>query len=67
VSAKGLTVLADVATSIEELDKASLARTIAEMEAAIAKLAEGSELDKEITRLDHFRTVMQNLEGTAMH
>lgn len=67
VSAKGLTVLADVATSLEELDKASLARTIAEMEAAIAKLAEGSELDKEITRLDHFRTVLQNLEGTALH
>ena len=67
VSAKGLTVLADVATSIEDLDKQALARSIAEMEAAIAKLAEGSELDKEITRLDHFRTVLQNLEGTALH
>jgi F-type H+-transporting ATPase subunit epsilon len=67
VSAKGLTVLADVATSIEDLDKAALAKTIAEMEAAIAKLAEGSELDKEITRLDHFRTVLQNLETTALH
>jgi F-type H+-transporting ATPase subunit epsilon len=67
VSAKGLTVLADVAASIEELDKQALARNIAEMEAAIAKLAEGSDLDKEITRLDHFRTVLQNLEGTALH
>jgi F-type H+-transporting ATPase subunit epsilon len=67
VSAKGLTVLADVATSIEDLDKQSLARHIAEMEAAIAKLAEGSELDKEITRLDHFKSVLQNLEGTALH
>jgi F-type H+-transporting ATPase subunit epsilon len=67
VSAKGLTVLADVATSIEDLDKAAFARTVAEMEAAIAKLAEGSELDKEITRLDHFKTVLQNLEGTALH
>jgi F-type H+-transporting ATPase subunit epsilon len=67
VSAKGLTVLADVATSIEDLDKQSLARSIAEMEAAVAKLAEGSELDKEITRLDHFRSVLQNLEGTALH
>ena len=37
------------------------------MEAAIARLAEGSDLDKEITRLDHFKTVMQNLEGTALH
>jgi F-type H+-transporting ATPase subunit epsilon len=67
VSAKGLTVLADVATSVEDLDKAAFAKTVAEMEAGIAKLAEGSELDKEITRLDHFRTVLQNLEGTAMH
>ncbi len=67
VSAKGLTVLADVAASIEDLDRAALARTIAEMEAAIARLAEGSELDKEITRLDHFKTVIQNLEGTALH
>jgi F-type H+-transporting ATPase subunit epsilon len=67
VSAKGLTVLADVATSVDELDRATFARTIAEMEAAIAKLAEGSEIDKEITRLDHFKSVLQNLEGSAMH
>jgi F-type H+-transporting ATPase subunit epsilon len=67
VSAKGLTVLADVATSVEELDKASFAKTVADMEAAIAKLAEGSDLDKEITRLDHFKTVQQKLEGTALH
>jgi F-type H+-transporting ATPase subunit epsilon len=67
VSAKGLTVLADVATSVEDLDKATFARTIAEMEAAIAKLAEGSDIDKEITRLDHFKSVLQNLEGSAMH
>ena len=67
ISAKGLTVLADVATSLEDLDKQALARSIAEMEANIARLAEGSELDKEITRLDHFRAVLQNLEGTALH
>jgi F-type H+-transporting ATPase subunit epsilon len=67
ISAKGLTVLADVATSVEDLDRQALARNIAEMEANIARLAEGSDLDKEITRLDHFRTVIQNLEGTALH
>src|SRR5215468_7024454 len=32
VSAKGLTVLADLATSLDDLDKAALARSIAEME-----------------------------------
>jgi len=68
MSAKGLTVLADVATSIADLDKAGLAKTIADMEAEIAKLAEGSELDKEITRLDHFKTVLQHIDNTtAMH
>jgi F-type H+-transporting ATPase subunit epsilon len=67
VSAKGLTVLADVATSVADLDKAAFARTVAEMEAAIARLEQGSELDREITRLDHFRTVQQHLEGTALH
>ena len=67
VSAKGLTVLADVATSVEDLDKQAFARQVAEMEAAIAKLSEPSDIDKEITRLDHFRTVLQNLESTALH
>lgn len=67
MSANRLTVLADVATSIEDLDKAALARTIAEMEASIARLVQGTELDKEITRLDHFKAVLQNLEGTALH
>ncbi|MDQ8729535.1 F0F1 ATP synthase subunit epsilon [Bradyrhizobium sp. LHD-71] len=67
VSAKGLTVLADVASSVEDLDRAALAKTIKDMEAGIARLAQGSELDKEITRLDHFKAVLQNLEGTALH
>jgi F-type H+-transporting ATPase subunit epsilon len=67
VSAKGLTVLADAATAVEDMDKAAFARTVADMEAAIAKLDEGHEIDKEITRLDHFKVVLQNLEGTALH
>lgn len=67
VSAKGLTVLADVATSVEEIDRTAFAETLKEMEAAIAKMPQGTELDKEIARLDHFRTVQQHLESTAMH
>jgi F-type H+-transporting ATPase subunit epsilon len=67
VSAKGLTVLADAATAVEDMDKAAFARTVADMEAAIAKLDEGHEIAKEITRLDHFKVVLQNLEGTALH
>jgi F-type H+-transporting ATPase subunit epsilon len=66
VSEKGLTVLANVATSIEELDRAKFAETIAEMEGKLAE-KEGSELDSAIARLDHFRSIQQQLSTTALH
>jgi len=66
VSEKGLTVLADIATSIEELDRAKLADVIAEMEAKLAE-KEGDELDRAVERLDHFRNVQQQVQSTAMH
>jgi F-type H+-transporting ATPase subunit epsilon len=66
VSEKGLTVLADVATSIEELDRAKFAETISEMEAKLAE-KEGSELDRSVERLDHFRDIQQQLNSTALH
>jgi F-type H+-transporting ATPase subunit epsilon len=66
VSEKGLTVLADVATSLAELDRASFAETISEMEAKLAE-KEGSELDHAIERLDHFKSIQNELQTTAMH
>ncbi|ULL01484.1 F0F1 ATP synthase subunit epsilon [Bradyrhizobium sp. I71] len=66
VSDKGLTVLADVATSLAELDRAQLAETIAEMEEGL-KEHEGGELDHAIERLDHFKSIQQQLSSTAMH
>jgi F-type H+-transporting ATPase subunit epsilon len=66
VSAKGLTVLADVATSIAELDRVGFARSIEQMEADLAR-HEGDVLDREISRLDHFKAIQQHLEGTALH
>jgi F-type H+-transporting ATPase subunit epsilon len=66
VSEKGLTVLADVATSIEELDRAKFAETISEMEAKLAE-KEGSELDRGVERLDHFKSIQSELQTTAMH
>ena len=66
VSEKGLTVLADVATSIEELDRARFAETISEMEAKLAE-KEGSELDHAIERLDHFKNIQHQLSTTALH
>jgi F-type H+-transporting ATPase subunit epsilon len=66
VSDKGLTVLADVATSIDEVDRAEFAETISEMEAKLAE-KEGSELDRAIERLDHFKSIQHELNTTAMH
>ena len=66
VGPDGLTVLADVATSLEDLDRAALQAQITEMETRCKDL-EGSALDREITKLDHFKALDQHLQGTAMH
>ena len=66
VSEKGLTVLADVARTLEELDRTRLADVIAEMEAKLAE-KEGDELDRAVERLDHFKSVQQQVQTTAMH
>ena len=66
VSENGLTVLADVATSTQEVDRAQFAETISEMEAKLAE-KEGSELDREIERLDHFKSIQNEISATAMH
>ena len=66
VSDKGLTVLADVATSIEDLDRTKFAEQIAGMEAKLTE-KEGSELDHAIERLDHFKSIQHELNTTALH
>jgi F-type H+-transporting ATPase subunit epsilon len=66
MSDKGLTVLADVATSMQDLDRAQFADEISGMEAKLAE-KEGSELDHAIERLDHFRSIQHQLNATAMH
>ena len=66
VSERGLTVLADVARTLEELDRTRLADVIAEMEAKLAE-KEGDELDRAVARLDHFKSVQQQVQTTAMH
>ncbi len=66
MSEKGLTVLADVATSTAELDRAQFADTISEMETKLAE-KEGSELDHALERLDHFKSIQHELNTTAMH
>jgi F-type H+-transporting ATPase subunit epsilon len=66
MSQKGLTVLADVATSVADLDRPQFAESIAEMEEKLAE-KEGSELDHAIERLDHFKSIQHQLSTTAMH
>ncbi|WP_439372179.1 F0F1 ATP synthase subunit epsilon [Bradyrhizobium sp. PMVTL-01] len=66
VSDDRLTVLADVATSIEELDRAQFADKIAEMQEKLSE-QEGSELDLAIARLDHYKSIQHELNTTAMH
>jgi F-type H+-transporting ATPase subunit epsilon len=67
VGPDGLTVLADLATSIEDHDRAALQAQKAKMEQEIKELTHGSELDKAITRLDHFKALDAHMNGTAMH
>jgi F-type H+-transporting ATPase subunit epsilon len=66
VSDKGLTVLADVATSIQDLDRNQFADKISDMEAKLAE-KDGSELDRAVERLDHFKSIQHELNSTAMH
>jgi F-type H+-transporting ATPase subunit epsilon len=67
VSARGLIVLADLAESVEAIDRTVISTRISELESRIEKTEAGSALDKLITRLDHFKTVDRHLTGTAMH
>jgi F-type H+-transporting ATPase subunit epsilon len=66
VSDNRLTVLADVVTSIDEVDRAQFADTVAQMEEKLSE-KEGGELDLAIARLDHFKSIQQQLNTTAMH
>jgi F-type H+-transporting ATPase subunit epsilon len=67
VSGQGLTVLADVAEAVEDFDRTMIATRISELESRIAKTEAGSDLDRLITRLDHYKEVDRHLTGTAMH
>lgn len=67
VGPTGLTVLADVAETVEDMDRAVIAKQIKETEKRMAELEQGTPLDKEITRLDHLKALDYHLHGTAMH
>jgi len=63
----GLTVLAEVATSLDQFDRTLLQAQIAEMEERCKSMEKGSELDKQIARLDHLKLLDAHMGGSAMH
>ncbi len=67
VAAGGLTVLAEVAAAAEEIDRGMIAARISEIENRVAKMESGSELDRLIRQLDHFKEVDRHLTGSAAH
>ncbi len=67
VSPNGLTILADNAVMAEEFDKSMLEQHMQAAQQRMAKLDAGALLDKEMTRLDHFKSLNYQLHGTAMH
>jgi F-type H+-transporting ATPase subunit epsilon len=68
VSSDGkLTVLADLADSVEDFDRDVLAERIAAQEEKIKAMESGNPLDRAIEKLDHFKQVDSHLQGTAMH
>jgi F-type H+-transporting ATPase subunit epsilon len=67
VGPNGLTVLADMASAVEELDRAALAAQLEQLEQRVKEMEQGSLLDREIAKLDHFRALQAHMTGTAMH
>ena len=56
-----LTVLADLATSIEDVDLAELKTRIEEMQEGLTKTPPGDELDRALALLDHYKSIHINL------
>jgi F-type H+-transporting ATPase subunit epsilon len=56
-----LTILADLATSVEDVDLAELKTKIEGMQEALAKTPPGAELDRAIAQLDHYKTIHTDL------
>jgi F-type H+-transporting ATPase subunit epsilon len=62
-----LTVLADLASAVEDFDRAVLAERISAKEEKIKGMEPGAALDRAIERLDHFKEIDSHLQGTALH
>lgn len=61
VGPDGLTVLAEEATPVEEIDVATLQQSIKDAEEDVADAADPAALDKARTRLEHLKTLKNAL------
>ena len=66
-SANSLTVLADMAAAVEDMDLTLIEARIGELEQRLTKADPGAVLDKLVRELDHYKTLNEHLTGTAMH
>ncbi len=57
ISPQGLTVLADYAAAVADLDPTALAARITEIEDLIKHTEPGALHDREVERLDHFKAI----------
>jgi F-type H+-transporting ATPase subunit epsilon len=60
-----LTILAESAASVEDLDLVGLEAEIAEMQESLAKRSPGAEFDRAIAQLDHYKSIRMTLAPTA--
>lgn len=60
-----LTILADAATSVEEVDLAELRTRIDELGQSLATIPPGDELDRAVALLDHYKSIHVNLAPTT--
>ena len=67
VGTSGLTVLADMATSLKDIDRTAFAAQISEMEERVKQMEQGSLLDREIAKLNHYKALQGYMSSTAMH
>ena len=67
VNPRGLTVLADFAMPVEEVDREVLAGQIKDLEEDVADAADGPARDRATQRLDQLKAVQAALTGRASH
>lgn len=60
-----LTILAEIATSVEDFDLSGFSATIQEMQEGLARKSAGDEFDRAIARLDRYKSIHTSLATTT--